>query len=327
MPTIRVLSRTDVMQAVPMPLAIDLMREAFAMLSAGEVSVPVRTSLSMEELGSRALYMPAYSASAARVSLKVVVLNPANPSQGLPFIHALVMISDASTGEPLAIMDGEYLTALRTGAGSGIATQLLSRRDASVAAIFGAGVQARTQLQAVAAVRSLEKAYVFGRSRQNAELFASEMSARLGVEVVVAHDPACLQEADIVCTSTTSLTPVFDASDLKPGCHINGIGSYRPDMTEIPAEAIQRSRLFVDQREAVLAEAGDILIPLSHGLIDEDHIAAEIGEVINCKKAGRIFNDEITVFKSVGNAVQDLVVAQHLAAIAIEQGLGTQAEL
>ncbi len=307
--------------------AIYLMRDAFSSLSAGDVTVPIRTGVAMPEHEARALFMPVYAPRDARLGLKVVVLNPGNPGRGLPFIHALVMVSDAASGRPLAIMDGEYLTALRTGAGSGLATQLLAREDAEVAAIFGAGVQSRTQLEAVCAVRRVRKAYVFGRSRMNAENFAREMAARLDLDIELAQSPECLREADIVCTATTSLSPVFDAEHLKAGCHINGVGSYRADMTEIPHGAVLRAKVVVDQRQACLAEAGDIVVPIRKGLISEHHIHAELGEVISGEKCGRTSTEEITLFKSVGNAVQDLAVAQHLAALAKEQDLGVRVEL
>ncbi len=327
MPVIRILSGELIRETLSMPKAIALMRDAFAALSAGEVTVPVRSSIEIPEHEARALFMPAYAPGSARLGLKVVTMNPGNAGRGLPFIHALVLVSDAATGEPLALMDGECITAIRTGAGAGLATDLLARRDARVAAIFGAGVQARTQLEAVCAVRHLEKAFVFGRDPDNAEVFAREMRRTVGVDVEVASRPELLSSADIVCTATTSLTPVFRAEHLKAGCHINGVGSYRPDMTEIPHAAVCGAKVVVDQRAACLKEAGDILTPLAKGLITESHIHAELGEVASGNRAGRESDSEITFFKSVGNAVQDLAVATYLAARAKEDNLGARVAL
>ncbi len=327
MPTIRFLSQNDVRQALDMKQAIVLMREAFVALSEGRSVTPVRVRMPMAEHEAWALFMPTYLPYLAQAGLKVVTVNPNNTARGLPFIHALVMVTDAATGRPLAVMDGEYLTALRTGAGSGLATDLLARPDAAVAAIFGAGVQARTQLEAVCAVRPIEKAFVFNRSRDNADAFAREMRTRLALDVQVADDPALLRQADVVCTATSSLDPVFDHAHLKPGVHINGIGSYRPDMTEIPPETVLAAKVVVDHRPACLAEAGDIITLLAQGRITEEHIHAELGEVAAGHKTGRTADDEITFFKSVGNAVQDLATASHLVAVAQARNLGTEVEL
>lgn len=327
MPTIRILSREDVRQALDMKQAIALMRPAFIALSGGRAVAPVRATLSIPQHEARALFMPVYLPDLAQIGLKVVTVHPHNAAQGLPFIHALVMVTDAATGRPLAVMDGEHLTALRTGAGAGLATDLLARPDAAVVALFGAGVQARTQLEAVCAVRPIRRAYVFNRSRDHADAFAREMSARLALDVQVADDPAVLQEADVVCTATTSLAPVFAHAHLKPGVHINGIGSYRPDMAEIPPETVLAATVVVDHRPACLAEAGDLLQPLARGLITEAHIHAELGEVAAGRKTGRTADDEITFFKSVGNAVQDLAVGSHVVAVAAARNLGTEATL
>jgi ornithine cyclodeaminase/alanine dehydrogenase-like protein (mu-crystallin family) len=267
--------------------------------------------------------MPVYAPLYGQIGLKVVTVHPHNAARGLPSVHALVTVTDAATGQPVAVMDGEYLTALRTGAGSGLATDLLARPDAAVAALFGAGVQARTQLEAVCAVRPIRRAYVFSRSRDRAEAFARAMRAHLTLDVQVAETPATLREADVVCTATTALTPVFAHADLKPGVHINGIGSYRPDMSEIPPETVLAAKVVVDHRPACLAEAGDFLTLLAQGRMTEEHLYAELGEIAGGRKAGRTSTDEITFFKSVGNAVQDLAVAHHVAAEAQARNVGT----
>ena len=327
MPPIRFLSQDDVRHALDMKQAIGLMRGAFIALSEGRATVPIRPTLPVPEHNGRALFMPVYLPDTGQIGLKIVAVHEDNPARGLPAIHALVMVIDATTGRPLAVMDGEYLTALRTGAGAGLATDLLARRDAEVAAIFGAGVQARTQLEAVCAVRPIRRAYVFNRTRQNAQVFAREMSAQLDLNVQVADEPETLRRADVVCTATTSLTPVFAHAHLKPGVHINGVGSYRPDMAEIPPETVRAAKVVVDHRPACLAEAGDLIQPIHQGLITENHVHAELGEIAAGHKAGRTSDDDVTFFKSVGNAVQDLAAASHIVAEAEARGFGTQVTL
>ncbi len=326
MPTLRILSADDIRQAVTMPDAIRLMREAFIALSTGRMYVPVRMNMTLSEHGEgRVLFMPVYSPSHHQVAQKVVAVHPENAHRNLPFIHALVLLIDAATGRFLAVMDGEFITALRTGAGAGLATDLLAAPDASTLAIFGAGVQARTQLAAVLAVRSLQKVIVFGRTPERAAEFAQEASAAYGLEVSVARFPEELAEAEVICTATTSLMPVFDDAHVRSGAHINGIGSYRPDMTEIPSDTVCRARVFVDQRKAALQEAGDLAVPIRRGLIDARHIRAELGEVALGTAVGRRSPEDVTFFKSVGNAAQDLVVASRAFDLACKRGLGTVA--
>ena len=327
MPRLRILSRSDVARLVSMSEAIKLMREGFSHLSKGTVDVPIRMNMGMPEHDARALFMPIYSASHGQIAQKVVTIHPNNGQYDLPFIHAMVFLIDAVKGTPLALMDGEFITALRTGAGSGLATDLLSRPESSTLAIYGAGVQARTQLEAICAVRPITKVMIFGRNPENVSLFAEEITANYEVEVVAPSDPEEVSNADIICTATTSIDPVFSDSHISEGCHINGVGSYRPDMTEIPAETVSRASVFVDQRAASLEEAGDLIVPISRNLITEQHIVGEIGEVVNGNCRGRTSDQEATFFKSVGNAVQDLVVASYAYKLAKKQGMGTTASL
>lgn len=292
-----------------MPAAIRAVADALVQLSTGRAIVPPRTSLEVPGLRTTALVMPAYLPGSNRIGLKLISLCEDNPSKGLPLAQAVTVLMDAERGTPLAVLEAGYLTAVRTGAASGVATEALARKNARVAAIFGAGVQGRTQLEAIAAVRPIAKAYIFDVDAAATAAFAKEMEARLGFEVVPARGPGTLSEADIVSTATTSATPVFADGDVKPGAHINAVGSYKPHIREVPGETIRRASLFVDERRSCLEEAGDLIIPLRQGLIREDHIRAEIGEVLAGLAPGRRSKDEITVFKSVGNAVEDLAVA------------------
>ncbi len=228
-------------------------------------------------------------------------------------------------------MEGGYLTALRTGAGSGVATDLLARRDARVAAIFGAGVQGRTQLLGVAAVRNLERVYVFDAVAKQVEQFISEMRGKPGIpnDVRVASSPAeAVREADIICAATTSTQPVFNGADLKPGAHVNAIGAYTPQMREIDATTLKRaSKIVIDHRASALAEAGDLIIAMKNGAIAPADIYGEIGEIAAGQKPGRARADEITFYKSVGNAVQDASVARAIYDAALREGLGVEVEL
>jgi ornithine cyclodeaminase len=326
---LRVLSKQDVQQAVPMREAIKIIKGAFAQLSAGKAVVPLRTQLSVERHEGVALFMPAYLSESDDLGVKVVSVFPRNLEMGLPTIFALVVVVEASTGRPVAVMDGTYLTALRTGAASGAATDLLAREDAKVAAIFGAGAQGRTQLLAVCEVRDIERAWVYDINPQAAEMYAQEMrgKGRIPDDLRVASSPAeAAHEADVICTATTAKTPVFADGDLKPGVHINAIGSFTPEMQEIPGETVRRARIVVGSREGCLAETGDLIIPIRKGLIAEDDIT-ELGEIVAGIRPGRKSAEEITLFKSVGNAVQDVSVARAVLTRAETLGLGIEVEL
>jgi ornithine cyclodeaminase/alanine dehydrogenase-like protein (mu-crystallin family) len=322
---IRFLSKNDLKKALTMHQTIEAMQDAFIQLSEGKVTVPLRTPLNLPEKNGTALFMPVYSPSAGKFGLKIVSIHTNNSQKNLPAIHALVVILNAENGIPLAVMDGEYLTALRTGAASGLAARLLSRKNSETVALFGAGVQGRTQLEAVCTVRTIKNALIFDPDQKKCDDFAEEMSATLNISIHPGQTLESLAEADIICTATSSQTPVFAGDQLKPGVHVNGIGSYRPDMAEIPPEIIIGSKLVVDSRESCLAEAGDIIQAMKHS--KQDLIHAEIGEVAAGKAAGRTSDKEITVFKSVGNAVQDLITAELAIKNAEKMNLGIEVEI
>jgi len=327
---LRILNATDVRLALPMTAAVAAMKKAFAELARGEVTLPLRTQLDVSAHGGVALFMPAYAAGSDALAVKAVAVYPRNAQRGLPTIHGVVLVFEASSGRPVALLEGGALTAIRTGAASGAATDLLARPDAGVAAIIGSGVQARTQLEAVCAVRPIQEVRVYSTNPEQAEQFAREMSGQGAIPscVVVAADAdSAVQGADVVCTATTSFTPVFSASALSSGCHVNAVGSFRPDMQEIPTETVRQARLVVDQREAVLAEAGDVIIPLQQGAIDESHIHTELGAIASGQATGREDARQITLFKSVGLAVQDAVAASVALERAEAEGLGTVIQL
>jgi ornithine cyclodeaminase len=254
---------------------------------------------------------------------------PKNTAFNLPIIHAAVVVMEAETGRPLAVLEGGTLTAIRTGAGGGAATDLLARADSRVAAIFGAGVQARTQLEAICTVRQIKSVWVYDLAEASVEAFITKMRGQgpIPKDLRAASSPAeAVAEADIVCAATTSNTPVFADGDLKPGAHVTGVGSYTPEMQEIPAETIKRALVTVDSRSAALAESGDLIQPMQQGLFDENHVHAEIGEIVLGRKSGRTSDEQITYFKSVGVAVQDAMAGRLALENARKLGLGQQVD-
>jgi len=324
---LRFLSADDVRRALPMTDAVEAMKHAFVQLSDGRAVVPPRTHIALPQTGGEVLLMPAAAPDDGRMSLKIATLFEGNRARGLPFIQAILVLLDATDGRPLAVMDGASITAIRTGAASGAATDVLARDDAKSVAIIGAGVQGRMLLEAVCIVRPIEQVRVFDTSASAAEAFAGEMSERLGAAVEVSESSRqAVDGADVVCTATTSDVPVFDDGDLAPGVHINAVGSHRPRVREIPAVTVVRARVVVDQVHAAL-KSGDLIMPIDDGLIDRDHIHAELGEIIAGRKPGRQARDEVTLFKSVGVAIQDLAAARRVFANARRDGLGSELEL
>lgn len=321
---VRVLSADDIRSAISMAEAIEAVAGGFAQLSSGSASAPLRTSLGSS--GGTSLFMPAYLPDSETTALKIVSVCPENPLQGLPTIIAIVAVIDGRTGSPLALMDGTYLTALRTGAASGAATDLLARQDAKVLALFGAGAQGRTQLEAVCTVRAIEEVRVFDPDPRASRRLVTEMAGQASVpaNVLLADSPSkAVESAGIVVTATTSQQPVFDGASIESGTHINAIGAYTPEMRELDETIISRAKIVVDTREGCLAEAGDLIMSIQSGVIDPTDIHAELGEIVRGAKAGRESREEITLFKSVGTAIQDAAVARAALDRAEQRDLGT----
>ncbi len=324
------LSGEDVRALVPMTRAIELMKEVFGELSAGRAFSPLRTPVEVPDKSAVTLFMPAYVPSQQGLGLKIVSVFPDNPAMRKPTIHALVALVSAETGEPMAVMDGTYLTALRTGAVSGAATDLLARADSRVLTCIGAGTQGVTQAWAVASVRPIERIYVADINPESVRSFADRLG-KLAPALAGKVEPAtdldrAVSESDVICTATTSKTAVFSDEALKAGAHINAIGAFTPEMQEIPVGTIQRATIVVDAVDAVLVEAGDLIIPLNRGEIARDKVGLELGHLVNGAR-GRTSDDEITLFKSVGNAVQDIIVARSAVAAAEKIGRGQHVSL
>jgi len=311
-----VLNAEDVRRALPMAEAIAAMKSAFAALSAGKARVPRRGHLAIERHDGVSLVMPAYvdMEIGEALAVKVVSLFDGNAARGLARTQAAVVAFEPDTGRPLALLEGAALTAIRTGAASGAATDLLARPDSRVAAIFGAGVQARTQLEAICTVRTIESVRICDPRPDAVEGFIADLTGQGPIpDDLRAADPReAAADADIVCTATTSAEPVFDDAGLKPGAHVNAIGSYQPHVQEIPAATVARARVVVDSREAALDETGDLI----------HHIHAELGELVLGRAAGRTSPEQITLFKAVGVAVQDAVAASIALRRAADLGLG-----
>jgi ornithine cyclodeaminase/alanine dehydrogenase-like protein (mu-crystallin family) len=316
---IRILTADDVREVLPMPKAIAAMKQAFGQLSAHQAEIPLRGRLATEK--GVTLSMPAYLRQSRELAIKIVSIYGDNPKMGLPTVAGLVMVLDPQTGMPLALMEGNSLTAIRTGAAGGLAAELLSRKDAGTVALFGAGVQGKSQIQAVMAVRNIRKVWILDASLNQAEKLAAEMASWTSPPKIAAMSSSgrnareAVSQADIVIAATTSLTPVFDGNDLMPGTHVTGVGSFTPQMQEIDVATVRRARVVVDSREASMAEAGDLIIAGAT-------ISAEIGEIVNGVYPPRQNDQEITFFKAVGVAVQDAAAAAAVLKAAVEKELG-----
>ncbi|MEW6084017.1 MAG: ornithine cyclodeaminase family protein [Chloroflexota bacterium] len=326
-----ILNANEVRQALPMKDAISAMKDAYASLSDGTAAAPLRTRLPIPSRDAVSLFMPAYmkKESAEALAVKVVSLYPSNPPRGLAYIQAAVLVFDPETGRAIALLEGSALTAIRTGAGSGAAIDLLARKDSKVVAIFGAGPQGKTQLEAACSARSIVTAFIYNPTTTKAQAFVQEMAGHENIpkDIRIAKTPKeAIENADIICTATGSKQPIFDDKNVKPGTHISAIGAYTPEMQELPIETVARARIVVDSRATAMEEAGDIVKAVKAGLINEWNIHAELGEIVLGIKPGRQSDDEITFFKSVGNAVQDAVAAQVALKNAHAMKLGVEVE-
>ena len=320
---LRILTAADIRACLYMRGAIDAMRTAFTQLSSGRAVVPERLALSTD--GGVSLFMPGYLPEEGHLAAKVVSVFTGNRDRGLPVINAVVLVLDSQTGVPLALMDGTHLTALRTGAASGLATDVLALDDASVLAVFGAGPQARTQIEAVRSVRPISEIRISSLSVPESKALAEELD---GVAVTVADDPGrAIVGAHVIVTATDSRQPVFPGHLVEPGAHVNAVGAFTPDMRELDAVLVGRAKVVVDSRSTVMVEAGDLVQAIDEGAFALDRIHAELGEVVSGDRPGREGPDEVTLFKSVGSAAQDVAAAGRILRAAERLGLGAMVEI
>ncbi len=322
-----ILNLSNVVSVLNMKDCINVVEKAFAELSNGTAYLPMRVGISPPE--GVALYMPAYLKEMGAMACKVVSVYNNNPSKfKIPRTIGKIILQDPHSGNILAIMDGGYITAVRTGAASAVATKLLARKDnGQTVGIFGAGIQGKTQLWGMSEARTISKAYIYDVSREAAEKFATNMSEMLKIEVNVATKPNMLTECDIICTATSSKKPLFDGYKIKAGTHINGIGSHSPTSRELDSTVVSRAKFVGDNKEVCLKEAGDIIIPINEGVISTSHFYAELGDIITGKKPGRENDEEITIFKANGLAIQDVATAKLVYDLALEKGIGTRVDI
>ena len=311
------LDAQQVRERLPMTAAIEAMRATFAALAEGHVTAPPRGFHEIPGLGEGGMLatMPAHVGGDTDVlSTKVVSIVPRNVERDLPSIHGLVVAFDGTTGEPLGAVDGTTLTAIRTAAVSGLATDLLAPADAPTLAILGAGVQGREHVTAVRAVRDVQQVRLWNRTRERADALAAELEAEglEGLEVVVLDDPAAAASgADVVCTCTAAVEPLLVAADLRAGAHVNAVGAFTPTMRELATDLVEAAWVAVDTREGAFEEAGDVLLAIEDGAIDRGHVRADLGELVT----GAVSpppDGTTTLFKSVGHAAEDAVAAADL---------------
>jgi ornithine cyclodeaminase len=320
---IRVLTKADVLRYVSMPAAIDAVQKAYASIDRGTTDVPLRIDVAQSAHQSHSFFMPAI-VDGQSLGMKIVSVFPQNgPNYGLPTIHAIVLLLDAGTGVPIALMDGTELTILRTGAASGVGTRLLARADSTHLVVIGAGAQAAGQVRAVCAVRPITTVTIVNRSLDRATALAASLTREFPhITLSATTDrPRALATADIVCLATSSRTPVFADSEIRPGTHINGIGSFTHTMIEADPQTLGRSYVAVDQYAPAWSEAGELIAARDQGILDPSTVV-QIGAIANGTAPGRSNDQQITYFKSVGNAAQDVAVANIAYQSALQNNIG-----
>lgn len=314
---------TVVRALLPMRECMQVVAEALEGLARGETILPLRPVMPLPEKRGALAMMPAWMESPPTLGLKVISFFPGNLGSPYDSHQGAVLLFDTENGGLLAIVDASSTTAIRTAAASGVATRLLAREDARALAVLGSGVQARTHLDAMCVARPIEHLHVWSRNPERARAYADWASTRHALRVDVhesVEDAVC--QADVICTVTSAREPFLRGAWIPPGAHVNAVGSSLRTMRELDTQAVVRARLFVDRRESALAEAGDFLIPKAEGAVDDAHILGEIGDLLLGRLEGRRTRDEVTLFKSLGIAIEDLAAARHVYARALETGAG-----
>jgi alanine dehydrogenase len=322
------LSEKQVQSLIDIDELIDALEQAHIQYSTGNAVMPVRLVVPLPQIDGRITSMPGYLNHDEALGMKVVTYFQKNPKHNLPAILATIMLFSAATGKMIAAMDGVYITAIRTACASAMATKVLAKPKTPVLGILGAGVQARAHIQALTRVRELEKIKLYSPSGTSADALKKELATQLDVAVEVAESPeATVRDADLVVPVTPAKEPVLKREWLKSGVHINAVGSHRPDLREIDGATLAGAKLLVDSREAIMTECGDILLAMQEGSLDKQSILSEIGEVLAGLKPGRETTDELTLYKSVGIAIQDVAAANLVYRKAMARGVGTNVEI
>jgi ornithine cyclodeaminase/alanine dehydrogenase-like protein (mu-crystallin family) len=323
-----IVNQQEVAEILKMDACIDVMADALVTLARGEAILPLRPVMWLPERVGALGMMPGYLGDIKAMGVKTVSVFPGNHGTEYDSHQGTVMLFETEHGSLQAIVDATEITAIRTAATTAVATRLLAREDASDLAILGSGVQARTHLEAMLLVRPIERVRVWSRNQEHAKSFAEREADRHDIKIDIMPDvPSAVDGADIICTTTASPEPILNGEWLKAGMHINAVGSSVPFARELDTAALVKSHLFVDRRESTVNEAGDFLFPKKEGALDDDHIVAEIGEILIGKHPGRESTAEITLFKSLGLAVEDIASAHYIYQIASETGAGTWVEL
>ncbi len=323
-----ILSAAQVKDLIDMREAIDAVERALVEFSSGQAVMPVRSTTQVESHGGAMLSMPAYLGKTDALGSKIVTVYKGNPQRGLPTIMAVVVVNDPQTGKVLAVMDGAYLTAVRTAAASGAATRHLAIPGPRVLAILGAGVQGQSHLWAMREAARVTRVRLYTRTRDKALAFKAELEPRFGIPIdVAASEEEAIRGADLVVLATTAAAPIVKWEWFAPGCHINAVGSHSAGARELDSDTVARARVVVDSRDANFTECGDILVPLQEGRITREQVSDEIGEVIAGTKPGRAGPDQVTIYKSVGIAIEDVATADLIYRKARAQGVGTEVEL
>ena len=323
-----IISREQVQELLDMRAAIDAVESALIEFSAGQAVMPVRVTTPVPAHGGIVLGMPAFLGQTNALGTKIVTVYKNNPARGLPTILAVVVVNDPQTGKVEAIMDGGYLTAIRTAAASAVGTKYLARPEARTLGILGTGVQGFSHLWAMKEVSAVEEVVIYNRSAEKAREFKRQYTERFGLPIEIApSEEAVCRASDILVLATTAAEPIVRREWLKPGVHINAVGSHSPGARELDGATVAAARIVVDSREANLKECGDLLIPMNEGAIGAEAFEDEIGQVAVGQRPGRRSAEEITIYKSVGIAVEDVATANLVLARARAQGVGTQVEL
>lgn len=324
----RVLTHAQVLRLLPMGACIALMEAALAAASRGETLLPLRSVMPLPAGHGVLAWMPAHAGALGALGAKVISVFPGNAARGLDAHQGAVLLFDPDDGRLLAVVDASSITGIRTAAVSALATRLLARSDAVTLAVLGSGVQARAHLEALTLVRPFERVRVWSRSTAHAGAFARWATERSGLEVTACRSAAeAVRGADVVCTVTSSRSPVLEGAWLEPGTHVNAVGASQPDARELDSAAVARARLFTDRRESLERESADYRVPWSEGLLGEEPNVTELGEVAAGLAPGRTSTEEITLFESLGLAIEDLAAARYVLERAEHEGLGTVVEL
>ena len=323
-----ILDQKTVQRLLPMHECIDVMAATLATLARGDAVLPLRTVVRIPNSRDFFAVMPAVMAEPKAIGAKIITVYPGNHGTNFDSHQGAVLLFDPINGSLAALLDATAVTTIRTAAVSGLATRLLARPDATELAILGAGVQGHSHLEAIHAVRPLTMVRVWSRSAEHARALVDVATSRFGLSAVVSATAGeAVRNSSIVCTTTSSTEPVLLGEWLAPGTHVNAVGASTPNARELDSRAVARSRLYVDRRESALNEPGDILMPLREGEITPEHIVGEIGELVVGRVSGRSDDQEITLFKSLGLAVEDLGAASHVYAKAARDGAGTHVAL